>query len=600
MRLPCWIGEYCVCLWAVQIDWEYRSIAEFTSTHHGRESSTMNELESTPEEPPIRVMALHALQYCERLYYLEEVEEIREADDRVYAGRRLHEERVPKLDDESRELRSFEVASDEIGLFGIVDAARIRDGEWVVYEHKKGRCQRAAGASKSTVPHEAWATDKIQTAAYGMLLEEHLKMPVTEGRIRYHQDNVTVRIAIDTETRSGVRAAVARARLLRRQNERPPVTDNEKLCRRCSLRVVCLPEEERLGNASGETSAKASLFPSRRDRQTLHVATTPATVGRSERTLVIETPEATKRFPLEQVDAVILHGSAQITTQALATCVYEDVAVQWVTGGGRIVGTVAKPGRVRQRIRQFTGLTDPALCLRLARSTVETKIQLQLQYLMRSTRGNDSSRLACEASIRSMRAAASSVASAESLDRLRGLEGTAARCYFESFNQMLSSRVPETLQMNGRTKHPPRDRINCLLSYGYSLIYGLVERTLLAVGLEPAFGFFHQPRSAAPPLVLDLMEIFRTPIWEMPLVGSLNRGQWEELSDFDIRPGHVWLSEDGRRKAISLFETRLAESYHHPYTGQSLEYGRMVELEARLLEKEWSGCEGVFGQLRIR
>jgi CRISPR-associated protein Cas1 len=127
-----------------------------------------------------------------------------------------------------------------------------------------------------------------------------------------------------------------------------------------------------------------------------------------------------------------------------------------------------------------------------------------------------------------------------------------------------------------------------------------VERTLLAVGLEPAFGYFHQPRSAAPPLVLDLMEIFRTPIWEMPLVGSLNRGQWDEVADFDIRPGHVWLSDDGRRKAISLFEARLAESYHHPYTGQSLEYGRMVELEARLLEKEWTGCEGVFGQLRIR
>ena len=103
-------------------------------------------IESTPElaeEPPIRVMAIHALAYCERLFYLEEVEEIREADDRVYAGRRLHEERVPKLDDDSRELRSFEVSSDELGLFGKVDAARVRDGGWIAYEHKKGRCRRA-------------------------------------------------------------------------------------------------------------------------------------------------------------------------------------------------------------------------------------------------------------------------------------------------------------------------------------------------------------------------------------------------------------------------------------------------------------------------
>ena len=96
------------------------------------------------------------------------------------------------------------------------------------------------------------------------------------------------------------------------------------------------------------------------------------------------------------------------------------------------------------------------------------------------------------------------------------------------------------------------------------------------------------------------MEIFRTLLWEMPLVGSLNRAQWNEDSDFEVRPGHVWLSDEGRKKAIGLFENRLAESYLHPYTGQSLEYGRMVELEIRLLEKEWTGCPGLFGQLKIR
>ena len=86
----------------------------------------------------------------------------------------------------------------------------------------------------------------------------------------------------------------------------------------------------------------------------------------------------------------------------------------------------------------------------------------------------------------------------------------------------------------------------------------------------------------------------------MPLVGGLNRGQWDVDADFEIRPGHVWLSDDGRKKAIGLFEKRLSESYQHPYSGQSLEYGRMVELEVRLLEKEWTGSPGLFGQLRIR
>ena len=128
----------------------------------------------------------------------------------------------------------------------------------------------------------------------------------------------------------------------------------------------------------------------------------------------------------------------------------------------------------------------------------------------------------------------------------------------------------------------------------------LVHRSIVAVGLEPAFGFYHQPRTAAPPLVLDLIELFRTPLWEMPLIGSLNRGQWDPEADFQIAKNHVWLSDNGRKKAIQLFEQRLRESYKHPHTGQSLEYARIVELEVRLLEKEWTGCPGLFARLRMR
>lgn len=546
-------------------------------------------------------MAIHALEYCERLFYLEEVEEIREADDRVYAGRTLHEQRVPKLNDDSRELRSFEVSSDELGLFGKVDAARIRGGAWIAYEHKKGRCRRAkdkAEGGKGTP--DVWPSDRLQVAAYALLLEHQLGKPVLEGRVRYHQDNVTVTVPIDDIARADVLTAITRMRQLRRSSNRPPVTDNEKLCRRCSLRVVCLPEEERIAPLPTAERPKATLFPARRDRRTLHITSVPALVTRSNRTLVIEVDGTKKKLPVEQVDSVLLYGGAQITSQAIALCIYENIAVQWISGGGRVLGTIEPPGRVRQRIRQYDALAEPQLCLTLARRTVLAKVQFQLQYLLRGTRGNAEIRQTIARDIEQMRAAVAKVDGADSLAQLRGLEGIAAKSYFASFSTLLNERVPESLRMAGRTKHPPRDRINCLLSFGYALIYSLVHRTILSVGLEPAFGYFHQPRTKAPPLVLDVMEVFRTLLWEMPLVGSLNRGQWDAVNDFEIRPGHVWLSDDGRKKAIGLFENRLAESYQHPYTGQSLEYGRMVELEVRLLEKEWTGCPGLFGQLRIR
>jgi CRISPR-associated protein Cas1 len=121
----------------------------------------------------------------------------------------------------------------------------------------------------------------------------------------------------------------------------------------------------------------------------------------------------------------------------------------------------------------------------------------------------------------------------------------------------------------------------------------------MAVGLEPAFGFLHTPRSSAQPLALDLMELFRLPLWDIPLIGSVNRRQWQR-EDFDIAGKQVWLNNNGRRKAIQIYENRKLEKWKHPVLDYSLTYARTVELEARLLEKEWTGSPGLFAKLRLR
>jgi CRISPR-associated protein Cas1 len=584
-----------------------------------------SDAQNTPDEPPLRVMALHALLYCERLFYLEEVEEIRLADAAVYAGRRLHDDVTP-LDDESPEKRRVEVASEKWGLFGVVDAVRRRDGMWVAYEHKRGRCHR--GDDKSVQP---WPSDRIQAIAYCVLLEDALGEPIPQARIRYHADNVTAFVTVDDAARDDLRKTIARARELRRTTDRPPVHPNENVCKRCSLAVVCLPEEERLvqiavplkegivpagdppllplakggSDSSGRdiplVQRAPTLFPSNRERQTLHVVSHKAVVSRSGDRLTVTSENETQKVPIQEVDAVVVHGFGQVTTQAIHLCAHHGVAVQWMTAGGRFgAGTTASPGRVQQRIRQYEALTRHELRLDLTRRLVHAKVETQLRYLLRATRGNDAARQACRDGIGRMREALRKVDFATSADSLRGLEGIAAKSYFGCFNQMLVSHVRAELRPQGRTRHPPADRFNCLLSFGYALVQSLVHRSLVAVGLEPAFGFFHQPRTAAPPLVLDVMELFRTPLWEMPVVGSVNRGQWHTADDFEIRPGQVWLSDAGRKKALQLFEQRLQESYRHPYTGQSLCYARMVELEVRLLEKEWTGCPGMFARLRIR
>src|SRR5205823_5696498 len=99
-------------------------------------------------------------------------------------------------------------------------------------------------------------------------------------------------------------------------------------------------------------------------------------------------------------------------------------------------------------------------------------------------------------------------------------------------------------------------------------------RAILAVGLEPALGFYHTPRSAAHPLVLDLMELFRSPLWDMVVVASLNRGQWDPDEDFILTKAKTWLSDSGKRKAIGLFEGRLQEAWKHPVVDYSLTYAQ--------------------------
>jgi len=132
------------------------------------------------------------------------------------------------------------------------------------------------------------------------------------------------------------------------------------------------------------------------------------------------------------------------------------------------------------------------------------------------------------------------------------------------------------------------------------LLFKLAVGCTFHINIDNILGFYHQPRSQASPLALDLLEVFRVPLVDMTVMASVNRGQWDVQADFEVRGVQVWLSEAGRRKLVSLYERRKEESWKHPATGYSLTYRRLFELEVRLLEKEWSGEGGLFGQLVLR
>ena len=223
---------------------------------------------------------------------------------------------------------------------GKVDAVRKRDGEWIAYEHKRGRCCR--GEQNEPL---AWSSDRIQVIAYAALVEEQLGEPVRLERVRYHADNVTAMVTIDDNAREELCAAIRRGIELRTTTDRPPVAENERLCRKCSLAVVCLPEEEREPILTEEPTAPR-LFPSNRERHTLHVTAPNARIGKSGEALVVQIDDQKEKIPIEQIDSILIHGYGQVSTQALHLCSYRGVAVSWMTMAGRFVaGVSASPGR---------------------------------------------------------------------------------------------------------------------------------------------------------------------------------------------------------------------------------------------------------------
>lgn len=540
----------------------------------------------------IRVSALHALAYCPRLFYLEEVEELYTQDAAVFAGRRLHVELEKQEDEEWEDLY---LESEELGLRGRVDALRTRSGQLIPYEHKRGRAYR----DEQNQP-QAWESDKLQILAYCCLLESALNVSIQEGRVRYHADNVLIHVPLNDEGRKAVSEAIEQARYWRRSPHRPPVTNNERLCARCSLSPVCLPEEARL--AHNKEWQPIRLFPKDDERQVLHILEPGTYLGRSgEQLKITRRGQSPERVAVQQVGQVVLHSFSQISTQALHFLANKGIGVHFVSGGGRFIGSFdTRQGSIQRRLQQYQALSQSQFCLKLARQLVSCRGEGQRKFLMRGKRGMKTVSAQLTQTIRQMKAVLKQVPKAESLESLLGLEGNLAALYFGALPYLLAEDVPPELRFAGRNRRPPKDRFNAMLSFGYALLLKDVMNAILTVGLEPALGFYHQPRSQAPPLALDLMEMFRVPLVDMIVVASIHRGQWEAQNDFDVRGEQVWLSETGRRKFVSLYERRKEESWKHPVTGYSLTYRRLLELEVRLLEKEWMGEGGLFAQLVVR
>ena len=255
-------------------------------------------------------------------------------------------------------------------------------------------------------------------------------------------------------------------------------------------------------------------------------------------------------------------------------------------GGWLSAVTTPPPHKnIELRRRQFAAASDDAVCLQLARAFVVGKIRNQRTLLRRNARELPTDTLYRLAEMRRK------AQQAPKLETLLGLEGTAARDYFASFARMFKPAVDErepAFDFASRNRRPPRDPVNALLSFLYSLLVKEMVVTLVGVGFDPYLGFYHQPRYGRPALALDLMEEFRPLVADSTVITLINNGEIRR-SDFIARGGAVALTDSGRKRVIEAYERRLDTLVTHPIFGYQISYRRIFEVQARLLARYLSG-----------
>jgi CRISP-associated protein Cas1 len=168
------------------------------------------------------------------------------------------------------------------------------------------------------------------------------------------------------------------------------------------------------------------------------------------------------------------------------------------------------------------------------------------------------------------------------------MEGYAARAYFGSFTQMIRQHR-EVFAMTERTKNPPRDPINALLSFVYTLLTTDAVAACESVGLDPQMGFLHALRPGKPSLALDLMEELRAPLADRLVLTLINRGQITP-ENFTERPGGaIYLNDDGRKTVLTAYQKRKQEEVTHPAIGSKVSFGLVTHVQARLLARYLRG-----------
>lgn len=326
---------------------------------------------------------------------------------------------------------------------------------------------------------------------------------------------------------------------------------------------------------------------------TLYVTQPESYLRLENKTVRIEIErELRMQVPLHHLSSIVCFGHVGISLPLVHTLAESGVALVMLDGNGRFKARLegATSGNVLLRLDQHRRAADAVFSREIARSCIAGKIKNARQVLLRGAREakeEEDERLLSRGAD-DLAASLRAVPAQASLDALRGIEGDAAHKYFGQINRLVKPDQRMHFAMDGRTRRPPLDRMNALMSFLYSMWMNDCRSALESVGLDPQIGFLHTVRPGRAALALDLMEEFR-PLADRLALTLINRGQIS-AGDFSIREGGaVSLEPNGRKTVVVAFQERKQEELTHPLLAQPVPLGLIPLVQARLLARAIRG-----------
>ncbi len=292
--------------------------------------------------------------------------------------------------------------------------------------------------------------------------------------------------------------------------------------------------------------------------------------------------------PCHKVDSVLIFGAVQVTIQALSELLEHEIELALFTRHGRLKGqlTPIKSKNIVLRMAQFERVRDPAFVLTTARAVVRAKVENGITVLRRFAYNHPERKSGLDSAVVEMERELGEVDRAADLPALNGIEGMAARAYFNGFGQLILTGLP----FPGRKRRPAPDPINALLSFGYTLIANELHSLLDGIGFDPYLGFFHQVDYGRPSLALDLMEEFRHPLVDRLTITLVNKGILKE-EDFapDPASGSMHLKPDAMKVYFQHFERWLKDERAPSAEGQKVGFRRCFQLQAQRMAETLRG-----------